>query len=268
MSINELVYKEVQTYDLMDCQLARDREQHLACKLFRYREDKNEVAFAVSAIDKIYAHESLTFNDTVACEVISKWKTGLKEDMGVRSDVYVLSNGCRKSSDDTHDYYREYAPGYVESLKANVQHMKALPTTKVGYMTFIKAWKKKIWLKGLLTESGYKLRLVAGIATSALVNGGSQSEVPAPGAQRDHEAEVFQVSNDDTGVAQRRLEDKQPEEKTNTDCLRSTQQCMKSGVAKHFGVAGIELQNGLVDETNITLFAKVRLRMVLVSRTI
>nr|GFB78716.1 hypothetical protein [Tanacetum cinerariifolium] len=29
-------------------------------------------------------------------------------------------------------------------------------------------------------ESGYKLRLVAGIATSALVNGGSQSEVPAP----------------------------------------------------------------------------------------
>ncbi|GKF08853.1 hypothetical protein Tco_0043077 [Tanacetum coccineum] len=36
---------------------------------------------------------------------------------------------------------------------------------------------------------------------------------------RDHEAEVFQVSNDDTTVAQRRLEDKQPEEKTSTDCL-------------------------------------------------
>ncbi|GKC60326.1 hypothetical protein Tco_1087924, partial [Tanacetum coccineum] len=106
-------------------------------------------------------------------------------------------------------------------------------------------------------------------------------EVELQGAQGDREAEVFQVSNDDTAVAQRRLEDKQPEEKTNTDCLvkeqkkgyqtgwkiktgnildscnqRSTQQCMKSGVAKHLGVAGIQQQNGLVDETNVTLFAK------------
>ncbi|GJR18307.1 hypothetical protein Tco_0966834 [Tanacetum coccineum] len=51
----------------------------------------------------------------------------------------------------------------------------------------------------------------------------------------DHEAEVFQVSNDDTAVAQRRLEDKQPEEKTNMDCLRSTQQCTlfsDSGLSK------------------------------------
>ncbi|GJZ04234.1 reverse transcriptase domain-containing protein [Tanacetum coccineum] len=39
------------------------------------------------------------------------------------------------------------------------------------------------------------------------------------GAQWDREAEVFQVSNDDTAVAQRRLEDKQLEENTSTDCL-------------------------------------------------
>nr|GEV25820.1 zinc finger, CCHC-type [Tanacetum cinerariifolium] len=82
-------------------------------------------------------------------------------------------------------------------------------------------------------------------------------EVKLQGAQGDREAKVFQVSNDDTVVAQRRLKDKQPEEKTNTDCLGSTQQCMKSGVAKHLGVAGIQQQNGLVDETNVTLFAKV-----------
>ncbi|GJZ46535.1 hypothetical protein Tco_0594131 [Tanacetum coccineum] len=44
------------------------------------------------------------------------------------------------------------------------------------------------------------------------------------GAQGDHEDEVFQVSNDDTVVAQRRLEDKQPEEKTNTDCLVKEQE--------------------------------------------
>nr|GFB19025.1 zinc finger, CCHC-type [Tanacetum cinerariifolium] len=44
-------------------------------------------------------------------------------------------------------------------------------------------------------------------------------EVELQGAQGDREAEVFQVSNDDAAVAQRRLEDKQLEEKTNTDCL-------------------------------------------------
>nr|GEX79785.1 retrovirus-related Pol polyprotein from transposon TNT 1-94 [Tanacetum cinerariifolium] len=39
------------------------------------------------------------------------------------------------------------------------------------------------------------------------------------GAQGNREAEVFQVSNDVTVVAQRRLKDKKLEEKTNTDCL-------------------------------------------------
>nr|GEX95176.1 hypothetical protein [Tanacetum cinerariifolium] len=44
-------------------------------------------------------------------------------------------------------------------------------------------------------------------------------KVELQGAQGDRETEVFYVSNDDTIVAQRRLEDKKPEEKTNTDCL-------------------------------------------------
>nr|GEV11071.1 hypothetical protein [Tanacetum cinerariifolium] len=44
-------------------------------------------------------------------------------------------------------------------------------------------------------------------------------EVELQGAQWDREAEVFQVSNDDTAVTQRWLEDKQPEEKINMDCL-------------------------------------------------
>nr|GEX38562.1 transposase, mutator type [Tanacetum cinerariifolium] len=64
------------------------------------------------------------------------------------------------------------------SLKANLQHMEALSKTKAGYMTFTEAWKKKIWLKGLLIESRYELRLVVGIATGALVKGSSWSEVP------------------------------------------------------------------------------------------
>nr|GEW65304.1 hypothetical protein [Tanacetum cinerariifolium] len=67
--------------------------------------DSNEAAFVVAVVEKIYAHESLTFNNTVSCEVISKWKAGLKDDMDARSDVYVLSNGYRKCSNDSDGYY-------------------------------------------------------------------------------------------------------------------------------------------------------------------
>ncbi|GJZ07812.1 hypothetical protein Tco_0542095 [Tanacetum coccineum] len=77
-------------------------------ELFSDREDSNEAAFAIAEAKKIDAHESLTFNNTVACEVIFKWKTGLKDDMDARSDVYVLSNGCKKCSDDSDVYYWEY----------------------------------------------------------------------------------------------------------------------------------------------------------------
>nr|GEU43230.1 zinc finger, CCHC-type [Tanacetum cinerariifolium] len=83
--------QEVQTQDLIDCQLAHDREQHLACELFGYRENSNEAAFVVAAVEKIYAHESLTFNNTVSCEVISKWKAGLKM-------IWMLGQMCMCSA--------------------------------------------------------------------------------------------------------------------------------------------------------------------------
>nr|GEX24292.1 zinc finger, CCHC-type [Tanacetum cinerariifolium] len=132
----------VQTQDLMDYQLVRDRE-HLACELFGYREDSNNDAFVVAAVDKIYAHEPLTFNDTVACDVISKWKAGLKKDMDVRSDVYVLNNGCKKGSDDIHDYYYEYAPGMFIHLFLYIDGM-----------VFSYGCKAEIWVtKGLLDKA-------------------------------------------------------------------------------------------------------------------
>ncbi|GKF02806.1 hypothetical protein Tco_0029729, partial [Tanacetum coccineum] len=95
---------EVQTQNLIYYHLARDREQYLAWELFGYREDSNEAAFTVAAVEKIYAHESLTFNDTVACEVISKWNARLKDYIDARSDVYVLNNGCKKYNDDSDGY--------------------------------------------------------------------------------------------------------------------------------------------------------------------
>ncbi|GKF40596.1 hypothetical protein Tco_0123938 [Tanacetum coccineum] len=55
-------------------------------------------------------------------------------------------------------------------------------------------------------------------------------EVELQGAQGDREAKVFQVSNNDTAVAQRRFEEKQPEEKTNTDCLVKEREKVHLGI--------------------------------------
>ncbi|GKG39043.1 hypothetical protein Tco_0460755, partial [Tanacetum coccineum] len=60
-----------------------------------------------------------------ACEVTSKWKAGLKDDMDARSDVYVLSNGCRKCSDDDSDgYYWEYTPAKIWATKGLLDKAK------------------------------------------------------------------------------------------------------------------------------------------------
>nr|GEU64199.1 zinc finger, CCHC-type [Tanacetum cinerariifolium] len=90
----------------------------------------------VAAVEKIYAHESLTFNNTVACEVISKWKAGLKDDMNARSDVYVLSNGYRKSSDDNHDYYWKYAPAKENILGLEIIRDQRGNTLRVSQSRF------------------------------------------------------------------------------------------------------------------------------------
>ncbi|GJS35337.1 zinc finger, CCHC-type containing protein [Tanacetum coccineum] len=128
--------QEVQTQDLIYYHLARDREQHSTHELFSYREDSNEAAFAVAEAEKIYAHESLTFNNTVACEVISKWKAGLKDDMDARSDVYVLSNGCKKCSDDSDVYYWEYTPAKGNVLGMEIVRDQSGNTLRVSQSRF------------------------------------------------------------------------------------------------------------------------------------
>ncbi|GKB46850.1 putative ribonuclease H-like domain-containing protein [Tanacetum coccineum] len=86
-------------------------------------------------------------------------------------------------------------------------------------------------------------------------------EVELQGAQGDREAEVFQVSNDDAAVAQRRLEDKQPEEKTNTDCLVKEQEKVHLGikVGANITVTGVPGQEGA--EGNVAEKKKVKKSM-------
>ncbi|GKA32011.1 hypothetical protein Tco_0718378 [Tanacetum coccineum] len=151
----------------------------------RYREDSNEAAFLVATVEKIYAHDSLTFDDTVACEVISKWKAILKEDMDVQSDVYVLSNGCKKSSDGNHDYYWEHAPSKGNILGLEIIRDHSRNTLRVSKFRIHNEKLVHTLLKGHSTLSlkdclsGDCNVEKNGIATGALVKGCSRSEVPA-----------------------------------------------------------------------------------------
>ncbi|GJR52181.1 retrotransposon protein, putative, ty1-copia subclass [Tanacetum coccineum] len=68
----------------------------------------------------------------------------------------------------------------------------------------------------------------------------------------------YKVSNDDTAVAQRRLEDKQPEEKTNTDCLVKEREKVHLGikVGANITVTGVPEQEGA--EGNVAEKKKVK----------
>nr|GEU78954.1 hypothetical protein [Tanacetum cinerariifolium] len=182
-------------------------EQHSAWELFSYREDGNEAAFAVAVVEKIYAHESLTFNDTITCEVISKWKARLKDDMDAQSDVPGF----------TAESWYLLEGHSILSLEGSLSG--DCDVEKNGKWSCIYAvGSQEYHMVCTILDIAFA---DVGITTGALVKGGSQSEVLAQveGDQEDHKGEVFQVSNDDTAVDQRRLKDKLPEEKTNTDCL-------------------------------------------------
>ena len=78
------------------------------------------------------------------------------------------------------------------------------------------------------------------------------------GAQENREAEVIQDSNDDAAVAQRKLEDKQLEEKTNTGCLVKEQEKVHLGikVGADITVTGVPGQEGA--EGNVAEKKKVK----------
>ncbi|GKB03713.1 hypothetical protein Tco_0831856 [Tanacetum coccineum] len=78
------------------------------------------------------------------------------------------------------------------------------------------------------------------------------------GAQGNRKAGIFQVSNDDAAVAQRRLEEKQLEEKINTDCLVNEQEKVHLGIKEreNIRVTGVPGQAG--EEDNVVEKKKVK----------
>ncbi|GJS67075.1 hypothetical protein Tco_0681639 [Tanacetum coccineum] len=120
--------QKVQTRDLIYYHSARDMEQHSAWELFSYREDSNEVAFAVAAVEKIYAHEDQSGNTLRVSQSRihnEKLVLTLLEEHSILSLKDSLLGDCDVEKNG--------------SLKANLQHMEALSTTEAGYMTFTEA---------------------------------------------------------------------------------------------------------------------------------
>ncbi|GKD57192.1 hypothetical protein Tco_1290579, partial [Tanacetum coccineum] len=74
---------------------------------------------------------------------VEPYGAGLKGDMDARSDVYVLSNGCKKCSDDSDGHYWEYTPGIFIHLFLYIDDMD-----------FSCGCKAEIWAtKGLLDKA-------------------------------------------------------------------------------------------------------------------
>nr|GEZ74642.1 zinc finger, CCHC-type [Tanacetum cinerariifolium] len=68
--------------------------------------------------------------------LISKRKAELKDDMDARSDVYALSNGCRKCSDDSDGYYWEYTPAKGNVLGMEIVRDQSGNTLRVSQSRF------------------------------------------------------------------------------------------------------------------------------------
>ncbi|GJZ47728.1 hypothetical protein Tco_0601560 [Tanacetum coccineum] len=138
--------QEVQTQDLIYYHPARDREQH---------------------------SESTPGSLSGDCDVEKNGKWSCIYAVGSQEYQMVCTRLDKASADvgmlDKFDH----------GLQTYVHVFVDFDYAMAAYMTLIGAWKKEIWLKGLLAESGYELSLVAGIATGALVKGSSRSEVPA-----------------------------------------------------------------------------------------
>ncbi|GJR40353.1 retrovirus-related pol polyprotein from transposon TNT 1-94 [Tanacetum coccineum] len=67
------------TPDLIDYQLAQDREPRTRTKPLRFRDESNMAAYAFVAVEEEDTHEPLTYQEAVVCKDSSKWKADMKE---------------------------------------------------------------------------------------------------------------------------------------------------------------------------------------------
>ncbi|GJS71312.1 hypothetical protein Tco_0704153 [Tanacetum coccineum] len=123
-------------------------------------------ALRVAAVIEEYAHESLTFRDAVACEVISKWISVMKEDMDTRSNYMGFT--CKSKAkiwvtkgllDEAKEIilgmeiFRTQSGNTLRGIVMNKRRVRVHV-----YMTLTGKLKEDTWLKGFSVESGFELR--------------------------------------------------------------------------------------------------------------
>nr|GEW76580.1 zinc finger, CCHC-type [Tanacetum cinerariifolium] len=154
---------EVQTQDLIYYHSALDREKHLAWELFSYTEYSNESAFVVAVVDKIYAHESLTFNNTVAYGMV--FSCGSKTEIWVTKGLLVKAKGNILGL----EIIKDQSGNTLRVSQSRIHNEKLVHTLLKGHST----------LSSDDSLSGdCDVKKNEGIATGALVKGYSWSEVP------------------------------------------------------------------------------------------
>ncbi|GJX05087.1 zinc finger, CCHC-type containing protein [Tanacetum coccineum] len=172
--------QEVQTQDLIYYHSTRDREQHLAWELFSYREDSNEAAFAVAA--GLLDSESFTSDDCNGSLLGVYTVKGNVLDMEIVKDQ--SSNTLRVSQSrmvSGHVYMRLEVSEY-QMVCSDLTYTSADVRCRVcwkefdqdyrleaAYMILMEAANEAIWLKGLITESRFELKIVAGIVTGGKI---------------------------------------------------------------------------------------------------
>ncbi|GKC48039.1 hypothetical protein Tco_1065761, partial [Tanacetum coccineum] len=160
----------------------------------RYKGDNNMAALGVAVVIEESAHELLTFRDAIACEVIFKWISVMKEDMDTRSSMCMLSNSFKRSSDDSNIYYWKYTPARLRSwlprvcwmnvkeiiLGMEVFRFQSSNALRVLQFRFSNGMSVQVLLGGhfmlslegdeekKMSELGFEQMLVAVIATCAL----------------------------------------------------------------------------------------------------
>ncbi|GJS82690.1 hypothetical protein Tco_0749231 [Tanacetum coccineum] len=156
---------------------------------------------------------------------------------------------------------------YVPGLRRSLISLGTLE--KEGYTVKMQIGRIKV-IKGcrvMITRLGKKNcvhTLEAKVMTFGVQKHGDSKQVGfkqlgvKQGSQGNRKAEGFQVSNDDATVGQRRLEDKQPKEKTNMNCLVKEQEKVHLGikVGANIMVIGVPGQEGA--EGNVAEKKKVK----------
>ncbi|GJT60503.1 hypothetical protein Tco_1004036 [Tanacetum coccineum] len=192
----------------------------------------------------LYGRESLTMENvlaTLTSRELKKRTEGTKEEAGdiiqghlkrdcpmKKSSGFVKKGKSDQDSDSFNDEGNTYF-GEAQVVVGN-DEMTELVMDSGGkvkiqlhdrasfileYVMYVPGLRRSLISLGTLEKEGYIVKMQMG---------------RIKGAQGDRGDEVFQVRNDDAAVAQRRLKDKQLEEKTNTDCLVKEQE--KGNVAE------------------------------------